>query len=49
MTFVRSSDIKATLETNAQIQISGACVTRNNLDFYLQLKSYHAHSPAYTC
>ena len=27
------------METNAQTQISGGCVTRNNLTFYLQLKA----------
>ena len=44
-----NTDIKITLETNARTQISGGCVTRNDLDFYLQLKSYHTLSPAYSC
>ena len=40
LTFVRISHIKKTLETNAQTQIFGSCVTGNNLDFYSQSKSY---------
>ena len=33
LTFVRTSHIKKTLETNAQTHIFASCVARNNLDF----------------
>ena len=33
LSFVHISDLKTTLETNAQTQISGGCVTRNNTNF----------------
>ena len=36
LNFARKSDIKLTLEANAQTQICGGCVTRNNLRFNSQ-------------
>ena len=36
LSFERISYIKTTLEKNAQTQISGGCVTRNNSNFYPQ-------------